>query len=222
MTNLLGDLGTLSNAGSAIRVIVGGEHRIFSGGFERLFDKTFEVISGSFGEPFLDEVRQRQPHIIIKGLSTDVSKGLDTISKVGNIAPNSRIIVVTMWDNPTIITETFRRGASAYLLQTSEPSEFLTAVRTVLDGHTYMTRSLTAAAIDALRLRHIAVPRHGLTARQRSIVTGLAQGKAMKEIAADLQISARTVAFHKYRIMERLNLNSSADLLRYAIRNNIG
>jgi DNA-binding NarL/FixJ family response regulator len=189
------DVATLEESEtSSVRVIVGGEHRIFAAAFEQLFEKTFQVTSGSSGEPFLDEVRRLQPHVIIKGLSTNVPRGLESLTKVRQAAPHGSIIVVTMWDDATIVTETFRRGASAYLLQTCEPSEFLSAVHAVIHGKTYIASCLAGAAFDALALGDTS-PDAELTERQRSIVSGVAQGKSMKQIAADLQISTRTVAF---------------------------
>jgi len=121
-----------------------------------------------------------------------------------------------------LIAEAFRRGASGFLPKTAAAAELLQAIREVLNGRTYLSPALAAGTIRSL-LRRSEEAREpvALTSRQREVLQLLAEGKLMKEVASVLNMKDRTVAFHKYRIMEKLNLHSTSELVRYAVRNNI-
>ena len=127
--------------------------------------------------------------------------------------------------NPSVelAAEAFRRGASGYLLKTCTFSELVRAVREVLRGKTYLSRTLPEDTISYLRRVDKGMVEEGahLTERQREVLQLLAEGKSMKEVGNTLNMTIRTVAFHKYRMMERLGANSNADLVRFAVRNNI-
>jgi DNA-binding NarL/FixJ family response regulator len=125
--------------------------------------------------------------------------------------------------DPEVAAEAFRRGASGYLLKTCESSELILAVREVLRGKSYMSQTLCKDDVNYLRRqeRRPAERDQRLTKRQREVLQLLAEGKVMKEVGAILNMTTRTVAFHKYRIMEVLGAKSSAELVRYAVRNHM-
>jgi DNA-binding NarL/FixJ family response regulator len=125
--------------------------------------------------------------------------------------------------DPEVAAEAFRRGASGYLLKTSAATEMVTSVRDVLRGKSYLSPRISKDAVDALRWQHkkLVEEAEKLTQRQREVLQLLAEGKAMKEVGQVLNMTARTVAFHKYRIMEVLGAKSSADLVKYAVRNHM-
>jgi DNA-binding NarL/FixJ family response regulator len=126
-----------------------------------------------------------------------------------------------MNEDADVAAEAFRIGASGYLLKRSAASELLTAVREVAQGRSYVTPLITEALVGSLQ--HVDDRNHGheLTARQREVLQLLAEGRSMKEVASILKLTARTVAFHKYRMMEQLNVKSTAELVQYAVKHHI-
>jgi len=142
---------------------------------------------------------------------------------VREMFPAVKLIFLTMNNDPEVAAEAFRRGASGYLLKTCASSEMVTAVRNVLRGIPYLSPTLSKDTVDFLRRQGDTLEKkeERLTERQREVLQLLAEGKAMKEIADILKMTARTVAFHKYRIMEVLDAKSNADLVKYAVRNHM-
>jgi DNA-binding NarL/FixJ family response regulator len=124
-------------------------------------------------------------------------------------------------DARRIAAEAFRAGASAYLLKRSPPSELLAAIREVMVGRSYLTPRMTKGLVESLLFTDEPQPADALTPRQRQILQLVAEGRSMKQIAATLNITARTVAFHKYRLMASLNVKSTAELVQYAVRHHI-
>jgi DNA-binding NarL/FixJ family response regulator len=142
---------------------------------------------------------------------------------VREMFPAVKLIFLTMNNDPQVAAEAFRRGASGYLLKTCASSEMVTAVRNVLRGIPYLSPTLSRDTVDFLRRQRETLEKEEerLTERQREVLQLLAEGKAMKEIGDILNMTARTVAFHKYRIMEVLDAKSNADLVKYAVRNHM-
>jgi DNA-binding NarL/FixJ family response regulator len=137
--------------------------------------------------------------------------------------PAVKLIFLTMNRDTDLAAEAFRRGASGYLLKTCASSEMVTAVRDVLRGKPYLSQSLCKDEVNYLRRQEkkLVEEDQRLTERQREVLQLIAEGKVMKEIGGMLNMTTRTVAFHKYRIMETLGAKSSAELVRYAVRNHI-
>ena len=124
-------------------------------------------------------------------------------------------------DGHYLAAEAFRAGASAYLLKRSAASELATAIREAMQGRSYVTPLITEGLVGSLMRVDQRQSSHQLTSRQREVLQLLAEGNSMKQVAAALNLKPRTVAFHKYRMMERLNVKSTAELIRYAIRSHI-
>ena len=126
-----------------------------------------------------------------------------------------------MNEDTDLAADAFRAGASAYLLKHSATSELLTAIRQVIEGRSYVTPLITEGLVGSLMHRDESAGNHELTPRQREVLQLLAEGRSMKEVAALLNLTPRTVAFHKYRIMQQLKVKSSAELVQYAVRHHI-
>jgi DNA-binding NarL/FixJ family response regulator len=126
-----------------------------------------------------------------------------------------------MNEDSDLAAEAFRAGASGYLLKRSAASELLTAIREVLQGRSYVTPLITDGLVDSLLHGADHMPSRELTPRQREVLQLLAEGRSMKEVASLLNLTPRTVAFHKYRIMEQLKIKSTAELVQYAVKNHI-
>ena len=149
--------------------------------------------------------------------------GLDAGQQVKEFLPAVKLVYLTMNHDADLAAEAFRRGASGYLLKTCAASELVIAVREVLRGKSYLSPIIAKDTVDFLlrQDKRMIDEAERLTERQREVLQLLAEGKCMKEVAAVLNITTRTVAFHKYRIMELLNAKSSAELVQYAMRNHL-
>jgi DNA-binding NarL/FixJ family response regulator len=197
------------------RVAIVDDHALFAGALMTLLEPDCNVV-GSYDDPqrFLLQAPELGPDVVILDVSMPSLSGLDVARELRRTVPKARIIFVTMNEDPQVAAEAFRLGAAGYLLKDSAPSELQTAIREVMNQHDYVTPLL--ARNLAQKLTRDTNPR--LTQRQREVLRLLATGRSMKETAAILNISVRTVAFHKYRMMEHLHIDSTAELIRFAVR----
>jgi DNA-binding NarL/FixJ family response regulator len=142
---------------------------------------------------------------------------------VKELLPSVKLVFLTMNPDADLAAEAFRRGASGYVLKTCTASELIVAVREVLRGRSYLSPMIAKDTVDFLirQGKKLVEEEQRLTERQREVLQLLAEGKCMKEVAAVLNVTTRTVAFHKYRIMEVLKVHSTAELVQYAIRNHL-
>jgi DNA-binding NarL/FixJ family response regulator len=152
-----------------------------------------------------------------------ILNGLDAGQQIKEAAPATRLVYLTMNGDVELAAEAFRRKASAYILKTCAASELLIALRTVLRGGTYLSPAISKDAVGFLVRQKKELVNEGerLTERQREVLQLLAEGKSMKEVAAILSVATRTVAFHKYRMMEQLKVKTNAELVQYAIKHHI-
>jgi DNA-binding NarL/FixJ family response regulator len=164
-----------------------------------------------------------RPDVIVVDVAMPILNGLDAGQQVKEMFPAVKLIFLTMNNDIELAAEAFRRGAAGYLLKTCAASEMVTAVREVLSGRSYMSKSLRKEEVNYLRRTETKLIEEDerLTERQREVLQLLAEGKVMKEIADILNMTTRTVAFHKYRMMETLGAKSNAELVRYAVRHHI-
>ena len=148
--------------------------------------------------------------------------GLSAGQQLKQEMPAVKLIYLTMNQDPDLAAEAFKLGASGYLLKSSAASELAHAIRETLIGRSYVTPLITEGMVGSfvqnLKRRK---PAHKLTLRQKEVLQLLAEGRSMKEVAAILNVTPRTVAFHKYTMMEQLNVKTGAELIQYAIKNSI-
>jgi DNA-binding NarL/FixJ family response regulator len=142
--------------------------------------------------------------------------GLEVLRRLKADAVAVKVIVLTMHAEAQLAADALRAGASGFVVKHAAGKELITAIRTVVHGERYITPQLTADVLEALADGHIQ-GRGSLTTRQREVVSLIAAGRTMKEIAATLGLSPRTVETHKYQVMQQLGLQTTADLVRYAI-----
>ena len=142
--------------------------------------------------------------------------GLDAARQLKAEGNGAKLIFLTMNSDPEIAGEALRLGAVAFLLKTSTASELKTAIHEALQGRSYITPLITRDVVDSLSIQR---KKPDLTLRQREVLQLLAEGRSMKEVGALMNLAPRTVAFHKYRMMEQLRVTSSAELVRFAVRN---
>jgi len=206
------------------RILIADDHNLVAELCQKLLENEFEVVGTVCdGRALVQAAIELKPDVIVVDIAMPVLNGLDAARQVREMFPAVKLIFLTMNNDPAVAAEAFRRGASGYLLKTCASSEMVTAVRNVLRGIPYLSPTLSKDAVDFLRRQRDTLEENEerLTERQREVLQLLAEGKAMKEIADILNMTARTVAFHKYRIMEVLDAKSNADLVKYAVRNHM-
>ena len=193
-------------------------------GYAKLLEPQYEVVGrAADGQALLRQVASIHPDLVLVDIAMPLLNGLDAAQQIKHRLPDVKIIFVTMIHDVDLIAEAFRLGASGYLPKTAAVAELLEAVREALNGRPYVSPASAAGTVRSL-LRRCEEPAGrgvALTDRQREVLQLLAEGKLMKEVASVLNMKGSTVRFHKYKIMEKLNLHNDAELVRYAIRNNI-
>jgi DNA-binding NarL/FixJ family response regulator len=202
------------------RVAIVDDHTLLGEAFRSLLDSDCAVVA-TFSDPrqFLLELTQLKLDIAILDISMPLLNGLDAAREIRRLDPRVRILFLTMNEDPDVAAEAFRIGASGYLLKRSASSEVALAVREIMSQRYYitplLTKDLVGTLVQDVRARR---PVHQLTGRQREVLQLLAEGRSMKEAADILRVSPRTVAFHKYRMMEQLHISSTAALSQFAVR----
>jgi DNA-binding NarL/FixJ family response regulator len=206
------------------RILIADDHTLVADLCRKLLEMEFHVIGTvRDGRALVQSAVDLRPDVIVVDIAMPILNGLDAGQQVKEILPAVKLVFLTMNPDPEVAAEAFRRGASGYLLKTSAADEMVLAVRKVLRGMSYISPRLSKETVDYLR-RQSKMPAEEedrLTFRQREVLQLLAEGKVMKEVGGILNMTTRTVAFHKYRIMDVLGAKSSADLVRYAIRNHL-
>jgi len=205
------------------RVLLADDHTMICAAFRKLLEPEYEVV-GSVGDgrALLKAAVDLKPDVVLVDVGMPLLNGLDAGRELKKSMPGVKIVFLTMNPDPDVASEAFRIGASGYLLKTSQGDELLLAIRKAIKGISYVTPQIDQAMEQSFIRdpKSLARPKH-LTDRQMEILQMLAEGRSMKEIAYILEISFRTVRFHKYRIMEELKVGSTAELVQYAIKHSI-
>jgi DNA-binding NarL/FixJ family response regulator len=205
------------------RVILADDHTILVEAFRKLLEPACEVVATvADGHALLEVARRFKPDVIVLDIAMPLLNGLDAGRQVKELVPGVKLIFLTMNEDPDLAVEAIRMGASGYLLKKSAASELFKAIQTALRGKSYVTPQI-ARGMETSFIRDPEGNKHSqtLTPRQRQVVQLLAEGKSMKEAADVLKVATRTIAFHKYRIMEDLKLKTTADLIQFAMKNHI-
>jgi DNA-binding NarL/FixJ family response regulator len=201
------------------RILLADDHTLVAEAFKRLLEPEFEVVGTvADGRALLRVAPDLKPDLVLVDLNMPLLNGLDASEQLKQNFPKVKIIVLTMNEDPDIAAETMDKWASGYLLKKSAGSELLKAVRDVLRGGRYMTPALSGAVQSRVSRDSRSEPARVLTPRQREVLQLLAEGHTMKEAAAILHVATRTVAFHKYRIMQDFGLENNSELLRFAMK----
>jgi DNA-binding NarL/FixJ family response regulator len=206
------------------RILIADDHNLVAELCKRLLETEFDVVGVvSDGRALLRSAEELKPDAIVIDIAMPVLNGLDAGRKLKEIRPIVKIIYLTMNTDIEVAAKAFEDGASAYLLKTCAAAEIVVAVRDALRGKSYVSRGLSREAIDCMRWqrKNLVEKEERLTERQREVLQLLAEGKVMKEVGGILNMSTRTVAYHKYRMMDVLGAKTNAELVKYAIRNHM-
>jgi DNA-binding NarL/FixJ family response regulator len=205
------------------RILLADDHALLLGAFQRLLESEYDVVGAvTDGRAVVKAASALRPDIIILDIGMPRMSGLEAAKLIRASLPKVKLVFLTMNPDSEVAAEAFRQGASGYLVKTSAASELLHALREVLRGSLYATPTVTKGIVGSIfRQPARRKPVGELTTRQREVVQLLAEGRSMKEAALVLNLTPRTIAFHKYHIMEQLHLKSFAELVQFAVHQNI-
>ena len=200
------------------KVLLADDHAIVAEGLATLLKDHFDLLETvGDGSALIDAARKLRPDVIVTDIAMPVLSGLEALRRLKAMAQSeAKVIFLTMHADAQLATEAFRAGASGYVLKQSAGEELIAAIQEVLKGRTYLTPLITKNVIA--NLTESTPPTVKLTPRQREVLRLIADGRRMKEIGAILELSTRTVESHKYEMMRALGVESTAELVRYAIQ----
>jgi DNA-binding NarL/FixJ family response regulator len=205
------------------RVLLADDHQMLVDALKSVLEPRCEVVgSVTDGRSLLEAAERLQPDVIVLDIAMPQLNGLDAGRKLQQKMPAVKLIYMTMNEDPYLIGEAFRAGASAFLLKQAAGFELIDAIETVLKGRKYVTPR-AANGLASISLREPKSREHapGPSGREREVIQLLAEGRTMKEAASVLKITTRTVAAHKYHAMELLQIKTNAELVQYAIKSKI-
>jgi len=205
------------------RILLADDHKLMAEALEHLLQTDFDVVGTvSDGRALIKAAAELKPELVVVDIGMPLLNGLDAADQLKTLHPDIKVVFLTQNREPRYAVEAFRRKASGYLLKDSAASELTTAIREVLRGRSYVSPLIAKGMLN-----HASNPEPGapglreLSPREREVLQLLAEGKSMKEVAAVLEISPRTVEFHKYRVMELLGVKTNAELVQYAIKHGV-
>jgi two-component system response regulator NreC len=203
-----------------IHILLADDHAVVRQGFKMILaaQPDMEIVGeAGNGREALDLAGQLQPDVIVMDVAMPELNGIEATRRVADLSPRTRVLALSMHKDSVYVREILRAGARGYLLKDSIASDLLAAVRAVARGEGYLSPGVSDAVLNDYR-RHVTDPIDLLSSREREVLQMIAEGKTNKEIATVLNLSVYTVDAHRGRIMEKLNLHSATDLVRFAVR----
>lgn len=209
-----------SNTTTLPRVLLADDHAILLDAFKRLLEPAYTVVGTvTNGRALVETALRLKPDVIVADIAMPQLNGLDACERLVEELPDTRLIFLTVNEDPDVAAEAIRRGAAGYLLKKVAASELFTALQRVLKGRFYITPLISSeptAVFIARAQRETGA--HKLSLRQREVLQLLAEGRSMKEAADVLKLAPRTIAFHKYTMLEQLGFKTGAELVQYAVQ----
>jgi DNA-binding NarL/FixJ family response regulator len=206
------------------RILLADDHKIVIEGLKGLLEPEFELVGTvEDGRALISEAARLRPDLIVVDISMPRLNGIDAVRQIRKNDSTIKVVFLTMHADASYAASAFEAGASGFVLKHSASLELITAIKEAMHGRTYVTPLIAGDLIRSYQDGGSSTTpfQTELSSRQREILQLLAEGKSAKEIGVVLRISARTVEFHKYRIMEHLNIKTSAELVQYAIKHGV-
>jgi DNA-binding NarL/FixJ family response regulator len=205
-----------------IRILLADDHAVVRQGFKMILaaQPDMEIVGeAANGREAVELTEQLRPDVVVMDVSMPELNGIEATRRLASLVPHARV-VLSMHKDSVYVREILRAGARGYLLKDSGAADLVAAIRAVASGESYLSPAVSGAVLDDYR-RHATNPIDLLTSREREVLQMLAEGKTNKEIAGVLNLSVYTVDAHRGRIMEKLNLHSIGELVRFAVRNGL-
>ena len=202
-------------------IVLADDHGIILDGLRRVLEPAFEIAAtAADGRELVAKIEKLKPDVAVADISMPLLNGLDALRQCKSAPFRTRFVFLTANPDVTLATQAFRLGASGYVLKHAAAEELIVAIREALAGRTYITPRIANEVRQNLMSRRGDAAREGsgLTSREREVLQLLAEGKIMKEIAGILNVSPRTVEFHRNNIVAKTGLRTTAELARYATR----
>jgi DNA-binding NarL/FixJ family response regulator len=203
--------------------LLADDHIVVRHGFRRILDaqEDMEVVGEvSNGREAVEQATALQPDLIIMDVTMPELNGIEATRRISEQVPRARVLALSMHRDSVYVREILRAGARGYLLKDSGETDLVSAVRAVAQGEGYLSPAVSEAVLSDYR-KHVTNPIDLLTSREREVLQLVAEGKTNKEIATGLNLSVYTVEAHRGKIMEKLNLHSASEMVRFAIRNGL-
>jgi DNA-binding NarL/FixJ family response regulator len=207
-----------------ITVLLADDHSLVAEGLKRILEPEFDLVGVvEDGRALLNAARKLQPDVIVSDITMPELNGVEALEELKKHDPDVRVVFLTMQQHVAYARQAMDAGALGYVLKHSASEELIMAVRAAAEGKTFVTSAIAGDLLKAMRSGDDADddPVRKLTLRQREILRLLVDGHSAKAIAARLDISPRTVEFHKYSMMETLGISSNAELIRFALENRV-
>ena len=206
-----------------IRILLADDHAVVRQGFKMILSAQpdMEIVGeAGNGREALELAAKLQPDVVVMDVAMPELNGIEATRRMAENAPHARVLALSMHKDSVYVREILRAGARGYLLKDSVAADLVSAVRAIAAGEGYLSPAVSDAVLDDYR-RHVTNPIDLLTSREREVLQMLAEGKTNKEIAGILNLSVYTVDAHRGRIMEKLNVHSINELVRFAVRNGL-
>jgi DNA-binding NarL/FixJ family response regulator len=206
-----------------IRILLADDHAVVRQGFRMILgaQPDMEIVGeAGNGREAVELAERLKPEVVVMDVSMPELNGIEATRRLAASLPHTRVLALSMHKDSVYVREILRAGARGYLLKDSVADDLVSAVRAVASGEGYLSPQVSNAVLDDYR-RHVTNPIDLLTSREREVLQMLAEGKTNKEIAGVLNLSAYTVEAHRGRVMEKLNVHTIADLVRFAVRNGL-
>ena len=208
-----------------MNVLVADDHAVVRRGVREILEEAplgIAVDEASSASEALNAIRDKAYDIILLDISFPDGNGLDVLRQIRSHRPSTRVLLLSMFSDEQYAQRALRSGAAGYLSKDRAPEELIAAIRTVVAGGKYITQSLAEHLADEIGAKAKQVPHETLSDRELQIMTRLAAGKSVGEIATELALSPKTISTYRSRVLEKLNLKTTAELIRYALENRPG
>ena len=206
-----------------IRILLADDHAVVRQGFKMILDAQpdMEIVGqAANGREAVDLAEQLRPDVVVMDVAMPELNGIEATRRLASSVPHARVVALSMHKDSVYVREILRAGARGYLLKDSGAADLVAAIRAVASGESYLSPAVSNAVLDDYR-RIATNPIDLLTSREREVLQLLAESRTNKEIAGVLNLSVYTVEAHRGRIMEKLNLHSIGELVRFAVRNGL-
>ena len=202
------------------KILLADDHVLVRQGFKMILSAQpdLEIVGeAGNGREVLELAEKLQPDLVVMDVTMPELNGIEATRRLADVAPRARVLALSMHKDAVYVREILRAGARGYLLKDSADADLIAAVRSIAKGEAWLSPAVSDAVLTDYR-RHVTDPLDLLTSREREVLQMIAEGKTNKEIATSLNLSVYTVEAHRGRVMEKLNLHSTGELVRFALR----